>query len=78
MGTSCVIALGNHPVGTGWKVNNILLHDESRTTCGDGYCERRDLFYAGDGIKGENAAQVKVDRRYGESGEVLESRLFCA
>ncbi len=35
MGNSSVLALGNHPVGTGWKVNNILLHNECLTTSGN-------------------------------------------
>ena len=70
MGNSSVLALGNHPVGTGWKVNNILLHNESP--------ERRHIVSPRDGKLVEGARQISVVTTNGAIGEILSTALFAA
>lgn len=43
MGNSSILALGNHPVGSGWKINDILLHNECLTTSGNDSPSRRHI-----------------------------------
>ena len=78
MGNSSVLALGNHPVGTGWKVNNILLHNECLTTSGNDSPERRHIVSPRDGKLVEGARQISVVTTNGAIGEILSTALFAA
>ena len=77
MGNSSVLALGNHPVGTGWKVNNILLHNECLTTSGNDSPERRHIVSPRDGKLVEGARQISVVTTNGAIGEILSTALFA-
>ena len=78
MGNSSVLALGNHPVGTGWKVNNILLHNECLTTSGNDSPERRHIVSPRDGKLVEGTRQISVVTTNGAIGEILSTALFAA
>lgn len=78
MGNSSVLALGNHPVGTGWKVNNILLHNECLTTSGNDSPERRHIISPRNGKLVEGARQISVVTTNGAIGEILSTALFAA
>lgn len=78
MGNSSVLALGNHPVGTGWKVNNILLHNECLTTSGNDSPERRHIVSPRNGKLVEGARQISVVTTNGAIGEILSTALFAA
>jgi len=78
MGNSSVLALGNHPVGSGWKVNNILLHDECLTTSGNDSPERRHIVSPRNGKLVEGVQQIAVVTSNGAIGEILSTALFAA
>ena len=78
MGISSVLALGNHPVGTGWRVNDILLYDECLTTSGNDSPERRHIVSPQDGKLVEGARQISVVTTNGAIGEILSTALFAA
>ena len=78
MGNSSVLALGNHPVGSGWKVNNILLHDECLTTSGNDSPERRHIVSTRNGKLVEGVQQIAVVTSNGAIGEILSTALFAA
>ena len=78
MGNSSVLALGNHPVGTGWRVNDILLYDECLTTSGNDSPERRHIVSPQDGKLVEGARQISVVTTNGAIGEILSTALFAA
>ena len=75
MGNSSVLALGNHPVGSGWKVNNILLHDECLTTSGNDSPERRHIVSPRNGKLVEGVQQIAVVTSNGAIGEILSTAL---
>ena len=74
----CIDKYGNHPVGTGWKVNNILLHNECLTTSGNDSPERRHIVSPRDGKLVEGARQISVVTTSGAIGEILSTALFAA
>lgn len=78
MGNSSILALGNHPVGLGWKVNNILLHNECLTTSGNDSPERRHIISPRDGKLVEGVKQITVVTTNGAIGEILSTSLFAA
>lgn len=92
MGNSSVLALGNHPNGTGWKVsfgnsmnvpgNNespgILLQNEFLTTSGNDSKERKHIISPQSGKLVEGARQVAVVTDNGTVGEILSTSLFVA
>ncbi len=78
MGNSSVLALGNHPVGTGWRVYDILLYDECLTTSGNDSPERRHIVSPQDGKLVEGARQISVVTTNGAIGEILSTALFAA
>ena len=49
MSNSSILALGNHPIGSGWKINNILLYNECLTTSGNDSYERKQWRMGGRG-----------------------------
>ena len=89
MGNSSVLALGNHPVGTGWKVSfddqasttknhktqSILLNNECLTTSGNNSDDRKHIISPSSGKPLEGVRQVTVVT---DDGEILSTSLFVA
>lgn len=78
MGNSSILALGNHPMGTGWEVNHILLHNECLTTSGNDSPERRHIVSPQNGKLVEGAKQISVVTESGIIGEIVSTSLFAA
>lgn len=92
MGNSSVLALGNHPAGSGWKVDfgsrqdmlgdnnekSILLHNECLTTSGNETIERRHIISPQSGRLIEGINKVAVVTENGAIGEILSTSLFVA
>ena len=92
MGNSSVLALGNHPVGTGWKVSfgvqasttknnevqSILLNNECLTTSGNDSDDRKHIISPSSGKLLEGVRQVTVVTDDGTTGEILSTSLFVA
>lgn len=78
MGNSSILALGNHPAGSGWKINDILLHDECLTTSGNDSPERRHIVSPCNGEWVEGVGQITVVTASGTVGEILSTALFAA
>lgn len=92
MGNSSVLALGNHPVGTGWKVSfddqasttknhktqSILLNNECLTTSGNNSDDRKHIISPSSGKPLEGVRQVTVVTDDGTTGEILSTSLFVA
>ena len=78
MGNSSILALGNHPVGSGWKINNILLHNECFTTSGNDSPKRRHIISPRNGKLVEGVKQIAVVTTNGAIGEILSTSLFAA
>lgn len=92
MGNSSVLALGNHPVGKGWKISfenkanaddstgqqEILLQDECLTTSGNDSPQRKHIISPQSGTLMEGLRQVAVVTTYGSIGEILSTALFVA
>lgn len=78
MGNSSILALGSHPVGSGWKINNIILHDECLTTSGNASSDRRHIVSPRSGQFVEGVKQIAVVTTDGAIGEILSTGLFAA
>jgi thiamine biosynthesis lipoprotein len=78
MGNSSILALGNHPVGSGWKINDILLHNECLTTSGNDSPNRRHIVSPQNGKLVEGVKQIAVVTTNGSIGEILSTGLFAA
>ena len=92
MGNSSVLALGNHPVVTGWKVSfddqasttknhktqSILLNNECLTTSGNNSYDRKHIISPSSGKPLEGVRQVTVVTDDGTTGEILSTSLFVA
>lgn len=78
IGNSSILALGNHPVGSGWKINNILLQNECLTTSGNDSPERRHIVSPRSGSLVEGAKQIAVVTTDGAIGEIVSTSLFAA
>ena len=92
MGNSSVLALGNHPAGTGWKVSfgdqasttknyktqSILLNNECLTTSGNNSDDRKHIISPSSGKPLEGVRQVTVVTDDGTTGEILSTSLFVA
>lgn len=90
MGNSSVLALGNHPVGTGWKVSfddqasttknhktqSILLNNECLTTSGNNSDDRKHIISPSSGKPLEGVRQVTVVTDDGTTGEILSTSLL--
>lgn len=89
IGNSSVLALGNHPLGEGWKVgidfptisndtNEIILKDKYLTTSGNHTTQRKHIKspYTGEYIEGMKAVSVITDTA--TEGEALSTALFAA
>lgn len=78
MGNSSVLALGNHPMGVGWKINGLLLHNECLTTSGNDSPEHRHIVSPPNGKLVEGVKQISVVTTDGSIGEILSTSLFAA
>ena len=92
MGNSSVLALGDHPAGTGWKVNfgnrletdkigmkqSVLLCNECLTTSGNESDGRKHIMSPHDASFVEGIKQIAVVTKNGTVGEILSTALFAA
>ena len=78
MGNSSILALGNHPVGSRWKINDILLHNECLTTSGNDSPNRRHIVSPQNGKLVEGVKQIAVVTTNGSIGEILSTGLYAA
>lgn len=92
IGNSSVLALGNHPSGSGWKISfgsrlgmdksaeekTILLHNECLTTSGNESVERKHIISPQNGKPVEGLKQIAVVTENGAIGEILSTSLFVA
>ena len=88
IGNSSVLALGNHPLGDGWKVGidfpttggnrEIVLNNECLTTSGNNTAQRKHIKspYSGEYIEGIRGISVITDSA--AEGEALSTALFAA
>lgn len=87
LGNSSILARGNHPHGTGWKVSisgtrtsndYFLLQNECLTTSGNNSPHHLHIMHppSGTWVKGER--RVSVVTPSGAEGEVLSTALFAA
>jgi len=86
LGNSSVAAIGNHPNGKGWLINNpslpseepITLYDECLTTSGNDFDERKHIIspFTGKFIAGKKS--VYVISKSGAEGEILSTALFVS
>ena len=87
LGNSSILALGNHPHGTGWKVSTpgtqtdddfFLLRDECLTTSGNDTPGRQHILHPLSGTWVKGVRHVSVVTPGGAEGEVLSTALFAA
>lgn len=92
MGNSSILAMGNHPVGKGWKVSfalkanandnypspEIILYDECLTTSGNDSPDRKHIICPHSGQLIEGQRQIAVVTANGTVGEILSTSLFVA
>lgn len=78
MGNSSILALGNHPMGTGWEVNHILLHNEYLTTSGNDSPKRLHIISPRNGKLVEGVKLISVVTESGTIGEIISTSLFAA
>ena len=78
MGNSSLLALGNHPAGTGWKVNDVHLYNECLTTSGNESNERQHIISPQTASFVEGIKQITVVTKSGAIGEILSTSLFAA
>ncbi len=87
-GNSSVLAIGDHPVGNGWKISlaksatnnspeDILLFDECLSTSGNSI-EKMHIYSPLSGKYVEAGNPVSVKTKTGTTGEVLSTALFIA
>lgn len=78
MGNSSILALGNHPAGLGWMVNNVLLQNECLTTSGNERPGRKHIISPQSGNLVESIGQIAIVTTDGAIGEILSTSLFAA
>ncbi|MDH6313496.1 thiamine biosynthesis lipoprotein [Parabacteroides sp. PFB2-10] len=91
IGNSSVFAMGNHPMGSGWKVSTqytggalsaenkeVTLYNEFLTTSGNETEERKHIIDPATGHYVTGARAVSVITETGAIGEVLSKTLFIA
>lgn len=78
LGNSSILATGNHPNGTGWKVDDITLYNQCLTTSGNDTDERRHIRspHTGRWIEGRGKVFVVTENAY--VGEIYSTALFAA
>lgn len=78
LGTSSVLAIGNHPAGKGWMVNEVLLTDEVLTTSGNNRTDRQHIRNPRNGEFITGQKEISVITPTGAEGEALSTALFAA
>lgn len=88
IGNSSVMALGNHPYGEGWKIDNslrdfeaqggIVLRDNCLTTSGNNTDTKKHIISPDTGKHIEGQRTISVVTEKGTEGEVLSTALFVA
>lgn len=78
-GNSSIMAIGDHPNGSGWKVmDDCILHDQCLTVSGNDSDERRHIVTPTDGRYVEGRDKVFVATESASVGEALSTGLFAA
>lgn len=78
LGNSSILAIGNHPNGEGWKVDDYTLHNQCLTTSGNDTETHHHIIspQTGKWIKGCNKVSVVTENAY--IGEIYSTALFAA
>jgi thiamine biosynthesis lipoprotein len=84
-GNSSVLALGNHPLGEGWKVSlennssqSTSLYNECLTTSGNNHREKRHIISPISGKFIEQQRSISLKTSSGAWGEALSTAIFAA
>ena len=78
LGNSSILALGNHPTGQGWKLDEgIVLTDQCLTTSGNEREERIHIINPQTGHPIAGKRQIRVITPQGMWGEVCSTALFA-
>lgn len=78
LGNSSILAMGNHPLGEGWKLEaGITLHDQCLTTSGNDTETRTHIINPRTGIPVAGKRQIKVITENGAMGEAYSTALFA-
>lgn len=78
-GNSSIMAMGDHPNGSGWKLmDDYTLHDQCLTVSGNDSDERRHIVAPSDGKYVEGRDKVFVVTESASVGEALSTGLFAA
>lgn len=91
MGNSSILAIGNHPIGNGWRIaflqdystlrdkkQDVWLHDEYLTVSGNEFESRSHIINPQNGSLITGKRKVAVVTNDGAIGEVLSTALFVA
>lgn len=91
MGNSSILAIGNTPDDTGWRVrfapdsalsdsqnHKIILNDECLTTSGNSSSDRQHIISPATGRFITGRREIAVVTPYGTTGEILSTALFAA
>ncbi len=78
LGNSSILALGNHPLGKGWKLDaDITLHNQCLTTSGNDTDTRIHIINPRTGLPVTGKRQIKVITESGAMGEAYSTALFA-
>lgn len=78
LGNSSILAMGNHPNGEGWKVDEYTLHNQCLTTSGNDTDARKHIIspQTGKWVEGQGKVSVITENAY--IGEIYSTALFAA
>ena len=79
LGNSSIMALGNHPYGVGWKLDDdCVIHNQCLTVSGNETADRKHIISPHTGQLVTGCAKVSVVTTCGAVGEILTTALFAA
>ena len=79
LGNSSIMALGHHPFGDGWKLDDdVVLHNQCLTVSGNDTAERKHILSPQTGQWVTGCGKVSVVTASGAIGEILSTALFAA
>lgn len=79
LGNSSIMAMGNHPYGDGWKLDDdCVLHNQYLTVSGNETVDRKHIISPQTGQLVTGCAKVSVVTTSGAVGEILSTALFAA
>lgn len=78
LGNSSILAMGNHPLGEGWKLDaDITLHNQCLTTSGNDTETRIHIINPRTGLPVSGKRRIKVITESGAMGEAYSTALFA-